>query len=61
MLRHDSTEQTCFDQTLYERLIEPDQFLKRLKAAIDFRIIERLCRGCCVSFCPLGWIFEAPL
>ena len=46
MLRRDSTQRSFFDTTLYERLIEPDHFLKRLDALIDFRFVHRLCKGC---------------
>lgn len=46
MLRRDSTQRSFFDQTLYDRLIEPDHFLKRLDEFIDFRFIRPLCRGC---------------
>ena len=46
MLRRDSTQRSFFDQTLYDRLIEPGHFLKRLDAAVDFGFVRRLCRGC---------------
>ena len=46
MLRRDSTQRSFFDQTLYERLIKPDHFLRRLDAVIDLRFVHRLCRGC---------------
>ncbi len=46
MLRRDSTQRSFFDQTLYDRLIEPDHFLKRLDELIDFRFVRPLCRGC---------------
>ena len=46
MLRRDSTQRSFFDQTLYDRLIEPGHFLKRLDVAVDFGFVRRLCRGC---------------
>lgn len=46
MLRRDSTQRSFFDPTLYDRLIEPGHFLKRLDAAVDFGFVRRLCRGC---------------
>ena len=46
MHRRDSTQRTFFDQPLYDRLIEPVHFLKCLDALIDFRFVNRLCRGC---------------
>ena len=49
MLRHDSTQRSFFDQTLYDRLIKPGHFLRRLDAVIDLGFVHRLCRGCPVS------------
>lgn len=46
MLRRDSSQRSFFDQTLYDRLIEPGHFLKRLDAVIDFGFVHALCRGC---------------
>ncbi len=46
MLRRESTQRSFFDQTLYDRLIKPGHFLRRLNAAIDFGFVHRVCRGC---------------
>ena len=46
MLRRDSTQRSFFDPALYDRLIEPDHFLRRLDTFIDFRFVHRLCKGC---------------
>ena len=46
MLRRDSTQRSFFDQTLYDRLIESDHFLRRLDAIIDFGFVHRICRDC---------------
>ncbi len=46
MLRRDSTQRSFFDQTLYDRLIKPDHFLRRLDAVIDLGFVHRVCRGC---------------
>lgn len=46
MLRRDSSQRSFFDQTLYDRLIEADHFLRRLDAVIDFGFVHRVCRGC---------------
>ncbi len=46
MLRRDSTQRSFFDQTLYDRLIESDHFLRRLDAIIDLGFVHRICRGC---------------
>lgn len=46
MLRRDSTQRSFFDQTLYDRLIEADHFLKRLDAAVDLGFVHRICKGC---------------
>ncbi|MFC1491006.1 hypothetical protein ACFLQ0_00220, partial [Nitrospinota bacterium] len=46
MLRHDSTQRSFFDETLYDRLIAPDHFLNRLNSVIDLGFVHRLCRGC---------------
>ncbi len=46
MLRRDSTQRSFFDQTLYDRLIEADHFLRRLDAVIDFGFVHRVCLGC---------------
>ncbi len=46
MLRRDSTQRSFFDQTLYDRLIEPGHFLRRLDAVIDLGFVHRVCRGC---------------
>ena len=46
MLRRESTQRSFFDQTLYDRLIESDHFLRRLDAVIDFGFVHRVCRSC---------------
>ena len=46
MLRRDSSQRSFFDQTLYDRVIKPEHFLKRLDAVIDFGFVHALCKGC---------------
>jgi transposase len=46
MLRRDSSQRSFFDQTLYDRLIESDHFLRRLDGVIDFGFVHRVCRSC---------------
>lgn len=46
MLRRDSSQRSFFDQTLYDRLIEADHFLRRLDGVIDFDFVHHVCRRC---------------
>ena len=46
MLRRDSTQRSFFDQSLYDRLIGPEHFLRQLDALVDWRFVHRICKGC---------------
>src|SRR3990167_117680 len=46
MLRRDSTQRSFFDQSLYDRLIGPEHFLRQLDALVDWRFVHPICKGC---------------